>query len=730
MICFSDFILSRKPWSYCRLNEPNGHTVYCDISGNNNHLYPHKDNNDYIQAASNQHETSLGERAIQPLIENQNLILNSLNSEIPNSALRFNVPEFKSDTVFYRNHREKIQNSLKIKEMWVDVLIDPHPTDHTDLIEHILPLLSSGSGSQTKLDRLVFSSDWGDAKFLSDCHFDININTKTIISRMYEVFMIFGPLVFTSESDIIIDYDGSVLRSVSLKILISYLNPDSEESFKEVWSQVLDTDDGIASPFSEGLHRFTFGVEQLSSSSIIFRISCDGQNITQTSITLTDGSGFNLTEHTVYSKTACFNQTMFSNIALFYNSAFPNNSWLSVSQNSLVNNRTGAITSDLSRLSKSPAINEMPGTGLTVLDTVLLLGNHQTPIISANLSGSLLSLSVSTEIEYYTPSGIPTQGSTVLINDNAQGVFNGVWTVTGKTQSTVTLKPSKSSQLFGVIKVGGIEHHSSNIKIISDTILTITIPPNHEFSLGDLVSVGYFVTSALSHIWRVTSSNSTEFILVLENSPGNTVFNQNAIIKKTPCGGGHGWVKSYRDGEVSYSGTVQNTEPKKMIIDDTQYKFAKIRMSSWDEELISEPVYFTRSIKNSINKISSNISWVSVGDANRFYWFIPAKQSIITHTQILVYGEIQSWNDKQWTCNLIGYETSSAEQNSSFNYAFAYPEWSILPTGHLLCQSITTAQSDARWRKREGNINESVMDYADSGHHIYPIDSPFITFTP
>jgi len=542
-------------------------------------------------------------------------------------------------------------------------------------------------------------------------------------------------MIFTAVSAIHLDYDGTVSHSLTLKLFFRYVGTDSEAMLYEVWTRTLITSDESldpAQPFSEGMHRFTFGVELLTTKSIVFRISIDGQPATQSNITFNeyDDSFFELADHSVYSKAAIFNQMKFANLAVFYNSPFPTNLWLAASQIVLSNNQTGAVSEDMSILNEIPTINALSGTLLAALDTCLLIGNQHLPIISAGLSGATMTLHVSTNAGAYSPAGLPALNSYVLINDNTQGAINGVWRVIGKTQSTLTLSPSSTTLLAGVVRFGGVDHQATGIRITSQSTLTLTLPPNHEFNFGDLVSVGQFSSTLLPHRWKVTASDVDGFTLTIENAPTNIVLNSSAIIKKTPIGGGTGWTKTYRTGEADYLCTILNCVPKKMVVDDTQVGFAKIRLSNIAGTGLSEPVYFTRFIKNSINKDPLRIPWKAAGNAGRLYLFLPAKQNLVTHTHLLSYGEIQSWSSQAWSVVLIGYETSSAEQNCGFSYAFMYPSWSILPTGHLLCQSFSSAQSDARWRQRKENTNVNVMSFADSGHHIYPIDVPYITYTP
>jgi hypothetical protein len=736
MLCFSDYILAYKPWAYCRLNEPIGHLVYCDISGNGNHLYSQKVNDEFIQVATNQIENSftgdVGMLAIEPLLENQTLSINKIDASIPDTALHFNVPKFKSEVYSYRNTKERIQNDLSIKELWVDIIIDPHPTNHYTKIEPILPPILAANGTQATVDRVVFNSDWGYAGMYTGSRDSSNVSIRPIVSRIYETFFVFGPLVFVSETAIVLDYTGTVIPSVKLKMFVSYIDSDSNDAFYEIWSKTIvsaNSEIDPANPFSAGMHRFTFGIKCLTSSSIIFKISIDGQPAIQSNIQMDDGSILSFDVYEVYSKAAIFNQTKFSNLAVFYNTPFPSNVWLSASQIVLSDNYSGATTGEISIISDTPAVDKQAGTLLTVLDTILLVGNKHRPIISASLSGDTLTLQVSVTNDDYSPSGIPVLDSYVIFNKNTQGAYNGVWRVTGKTQSTVTLTPSTSTRLKGIIKFNNIEHQATDIRIVSDSILTLTVPPNHNFDLGDLVSVGYFSETLLNHKWKVINTGIDVFTLILENAPAIAPLNGAAIVKIVPLGGGLGWTKTYRSGEVNYLCSVKNSTPKFMVVDDSQSNFAKIRLSSTDGSSLSDPVYFTRSIKNTANREPSKIPWKAAGDDRRLYLFISAKQNTLSQTHILSYGEIQSWTDKEWGMVLIGYGSNSAEQNCSFNYAFVYPTWSILPTGHLLCQSIATAQSDARWRERDDTSTTNVMGYADSGQHIYPIDFPYNTFS-
>ena len=157
MIGFSDFILSKEPWAYCRLDEPVGYNVYHDISGNGNHIYQKDESNQYIKIADNQqNNTFTGDpfiSGIKPLIENQTLSRDIVSWSIPDSALSFKIPTFKSDTIGYRK-RQVIQNNLSINTLWIDFLMSTKINSYETILKDWLPLALSYNGSILKIDNL------------------------------------------------------------------------------------------------------------------------------------------------------------------------------------------------------------------------------------------------------------------------------------------------------------------------------------------------------------------------------------------------------------------------------------------------------------------------------------------------------------------------------------------------------------------------------------------------
>lgn len=140
----------------------------------------------------------------------------------------------------------------------------------------------------------------------------------------------------------------------------------------------------------------------------------------------------------------------------------------------------------------------------------------------------------------------------------------------------------------------------------------------------------------------------------------------------------------------------------------------------------SQNVYLKRNLKRSNSHWQPDSrqdrpEWTMIGDDKRFYFVIGYKQNPKDHTHIIVFGDIEDWNDQTLKSILIGYVDLSIG-NVGSNSIFAYPEWSILETGHLLCQSKGTARSDSRWVRSDADGNLIYLKgSADCGQRMYPI---------
>lgn len=551
---------------------------------------------------------------------------------------------------------------------------------------------------------------------------------------MFETLLIMGPLCLVAESRVHFNCDGSYIGP-SLRLNIVSLYQDGSETGEVLlWTRTLitvDEQNDPAQPFTAGAHRFTMGLHQLSTQSFVFALSVDGGVAFSTTVNFSGSAVFEMRNHPVYSRIAIMNKTTFSNIALFFNTPFPSNAWLSASQTALTTPYRSALCSRPAHsiVYGTPPVQKIPGSLLTILDACLILGNRHSKITHSTLSEGI-SIQVTTTSGLWDPSGLPSSGSTVTLNANKQAIFSGCWRVQSTAQSAVVLIPDADARLTGVISVNGTDHVALDMRITSASILTILLDANHQFRPGDLVLVSQWSGSVQSHAWRVSGVSADHFTISAESITTNQSFNQDAIIKQCAIGGGSGWQRINSENKTAYRGTPLNAAAKQMIVDDSQAATALLSLSNSNGSSQSEEITFLKQGKNTLNRDPNRSPWKAIGDAHRFYLFLPWKQNIISQTSLVAMGEIRSWYDDDDCVVLIAYDRDSFEQNCGFNYAFSYPQWSILDTGHLLCQSITTAQSDARWVSRENTVNTNLMGFADSGHHIYPIDIPFTEYTP
>jgi len=261
------------------------------------------------------------------------------------------------------------------------------------------------------------------------------------------------------------------------------------------------------------------------------------------------------------------------------------------------------------------------------------------------------------------------------------------------------------------------------------TILDLTLSSNNDFKIGDNIIIYHMTNIPILNTWKIINHTNENF--TIQNIDANEgvikIHNEDAIIKKCPIGGGAIWIKEYLDNMVSYSCFIENTIFKKLIIDDSFISYAKVFLNNEENNQLSEPLYI---LKNS-NYFNSSIKWRIIGDNKRFYLFLTSKQNTVSHTNIIIFGEIKDIFWDEWDVILIAYD-NELQTNCGFNLAFSYPKWTILSTGHLLCESIITSpKSDATWQTQNINlIFRNLTDFNDAGHHIYPVFIPHILYNP
>lgn len=518
MICYSDFILSLKPWSYCRLDEPVGYTLYMDSSGNGNHLKPSVEGSvaDNRQVVSFTGDPFVS--GIRPLIGTQSLSLGSIDFAVRDTALRLDVPLFKSDSWVYRR-RVKIQNDLVINSMWFDLIMDTEVPGYHEYMKNWMPLLHSYSDEGLYADHLYIDEEFEHIDCPTDARLDAPLVQRTQPYIMHETFLRFGSLALVGITGVHYDYDGTYMGYSYRLSLATRIFREGEWIEKIVWSRTLVTEDQAvhpAAPLSPGPHRFTAGVLVPTTHSMTIKVSIDGGNQETIDIVLPEDESFVAYDHDTYSTIALMNDTVFSNLSVFFNRPYPTDEWLAASQRALTRDYIAPVSEDLSILHARPpggfpAIEMLPGSLLNALNGVLLLGtNHRSVIQMFKTAGS-------TDFTVRITPTIPgiTVGSTIKINHNKQSPFSGCWKVYAlNTIYKISMTPAIATTVPATITLGATDY-DRGYRFTNKDFLTVLITETaHHFDIGNLLTVHHLTDIAQSHTWSVTSVDDDGFTAV------------------------------------------------------------------------------------------------------------------------------------------------------------------------------------------------------------------------
>jgi hypothetical protein len=252
--------------------------------------------------------------------------------------------------------------------------------------------------------------------------------------------------------------------------------------------------------------------------------------------------------------------------------------------------------------------------------------------------------------------------------------------------------------------------------------------PLHDFSIGDLISL-QGSSQNLNAVWRVESIDKSSVSFSL---PGT--FNDETgvmLVKRPPIGGG-AWAKTHNGGQIYYRSATSQLGMA-MQVDDTSKSGSALRIFDPSTSAQSNVLYLRRNLKRPSTHYQPDTrqnrpEWTIIGDDKRFYIAIGYKQNPKTHSQLIVFGDIRDWADDVWRTMLLGFVDLNIG-NPGFNGVFAYSDWSILASGHLLCQTeLPGTHSDSRWvRSNSGGSYEYIKAKADSGQRMYPIPIPRVT---
>lgn len=774
MIFYSDFILSQKPWSFCRLDEPVGYNLYLDSSGNGNHL---KALSDEDVITNQQIITFSGDPFIAGVRPNiQKLSLDKIDFEIDNNSLQLEVPLFKSDTYTFKR-REKIQNHLSVNSLWIDVLMNIETPNYHLTMKNWLPSINFTNNERLFAEHLYLSGEFDHSDGLSGERLSTNLSLNAQSHIQYETFIRIGSLALVGASGVHYNTNGAFIGNSFRLILVTRILVNGNWLEKFLWSRLLVSENSLSnppSPLSTGTHRFTLGIINPTSSSITIKISIDGNEPFIDTVILSENESFEVYDHNVYSKIALMNNTAFSSLSVFFNKPFPSNDWLSASQKALTRDYQPPVCEDISILhgiapSGYPMLEKLPGSLLNILNGILFLGtNHRIVHEIYPSSNAVFSVRITPEIP-----GIAI-GHTIKINDNKQSPFSGCWKISElNTNKQITINPALLTTIPSKITLNSIDYNCSYQFTNKDFLLVLRTKDQHFFNRKDLVTVHHLTDSIQSHTWTVTSVDEDGFNITAQGISNTVVFNDDCIVKQTPIGGGS-WTKTFSDNVVGFGYKEIEAHKKNILIDDREPVYSEIRLSEIDNSSPSNKLYITKDIKSLANHEKDRLPSKSVGDCHRLYCFLASKQNTISQTSLICFGEVFDWFNQDWCVIAMVSISKNKDQDIGFNYAFLYPDWSIdQKTGFLICRSFKSHLSDGRVLiKENGNIvpaeqasitGQFVYPYTlpgdrvpsegqppaslrqfwtsdgqinmtsafgDSGQHVYPINIPFISFVP
>lgn len=310
------------------------------------------------------------------------------------------------------------------------------------------------------------------------------------------------------------------------------------------------------------------------------------------------------------------------------------------------------------------------------------------------------------------------------------------------TSRIVDAPPNSAVAQLDTLLIRGFSHRISNeLTVVTDSgtsTVTVLLPQDsiperridfHDFSIGDTISLDGCAQEELNRTWRIESitGNSVSFSMIGTVSPETGVF----MVKRAPIGGG-AWTRGYSGTNALYTSSSSTLGENGLLVDDTSKAASVLKIYS--AQATSQTLYLKRNLKRASSHYQPDTrqdrpEWTIIGDHKRFYLVIAYKQNPKTHSHLIVFGEIKDWVTDEWRTVLVGYVDDSIG-NVGFNSVFAYPEWSILSSGHLLCQSREAeGSSGAAWVRSDVDGDYSyLMGTYDCGQRMYPIPVPYTTY--
>lgn len=425
MLSYSDYILALKPWSYCRLNEPVGYTVYSDISGNDNHFMM---NTQAVGTISNCLENFFqGDPSIKAvrLTGITSISEGYIDWNIFPDSLVCSVSRLKSQ-VPHRSYGKLEYNDLSINSLWCDVLVSSdfyahiEPSDEPKLIcSYFQPLIALGP--LRVFLKTIVRFDENNDYIGHNLYFCVSVeewqhnteqNSEAVFSAKAGEKSIFD----LQYNDVFISFSGE------------FAETDISGWFHRerlIYSRLVQSSLGFdVDPFPIGeMFRLTFGVAK-QDKSYILNVFINGESVVSESLVKLVGDNFiDIDSYSCYSKIALMNGFKYSNISVFFNKPFPDVSWLEESQIALERNYQpndlNDIQSEFQIIRGDKILSSQQGSVYAFFDSILLYGTEQIQVYKIQSVGNLVTISVG-QHKFVV-------GDIIEIGGSQQNSLNGLW---------------------------------------------------------------------------------------------------------------------------------------------------------------------------------------------------------------------------------------------------------------------------------------------------------------
>lgn len=496
MFYYTDIILSKRPWAFCRLSEPTTSFIYLDQTGNKNHLYTRSEIEDneaiYPIVASNQEENSIiNEISSKSIIIDDGTIrfFNEIKWNELSLLLFFQVPEFRTEYTFYRRG-EKVQELITISSLWMEtVFFNFAPFLYFTLFNETFSIFHSFEGSSLILDALIVDIEGFHG--LAGERFDADLAVGYSF-RFFEYLLTLGPIdVFSTTLS---RYDHESFPYYQKLYIEFFIDQKSvfELTLKErEWNGVLYIE--IEPPLFNETDRFTLGVSQSphDKSKLILHLSINGMITRHISIDNT----INLSNYASYRSIGFSGLLNLSHVSVFFNEPFPNDEWLSTTQEILFYDKDlKQIENKWNRFDRSDypfsLIENKINSFSNFMDSLLYYGSKHNIVSFYNHTPSvpivfrLYKDSITPELPEYEIN------DNININSIGQFFTIGVWFVISIFSNGIFIIPSTTAQSQLIIHNDEDEFLVEDVRCLSGNTVIHLKKPN-TFRSREYVIVDY-----------------------------------------------------------------------------------------------------------------------------------------------------------------------------------------------------------------------------------------------